>query len=518
MLNGHLGSCTTSATLRASCRELPRLLTLSPSCRELTSFGSPCHLHWFFSWWYRWAWYSPEWDFAPLPCTCSACPWSHVPLWASRSVRAPPLPYPETEIPRDNHDTKTISDSGSFMATPWHSPVVLPAWRAIGGVARCERSAWSTLLQSRSILEAILTASLFLSWPLRCAAPQRGPNFPAVSANCELQQHCRYQGMFNAFTAALVCGGTINRVPPGRFIFFISIWSLFIYIPIARWSWYPDGWSAQILQTMDFAGGTPVHICSGSTVAAFACFVNLELNGGVLGLMRSLFSPITSPKKSQATDDVESGHTTPEELNSTGTNSVDVAASSHTESASVSFPEPGPYNLNYLTLGTALLWFGWAGFNGGSALGGNLRASSAWFSTHIAACAGGTMAVLLAWTSKSLEWLDQHTNSNTNRNSRTAASGEVTVAPVTGDGHPHQSGNPDGPQHIHATAEERESRRLGLVNRQTVTMFCEGAVIGLVAITPGAGFVSASMFPFFVSGPTFCVPHVYQLYLLITYF
>jgi ammonia channel protein AmtB len=94
-----------------------------------------------------------------------------------------------------------------------------------------------------------------------------------------------------------------------------------------------------------------------------------------------------------------------------------------------------------MVLGTALLWIGWFGFNGGSALGGNLRAVSACVSTHVAACAGGTTSLLWFWMWSAL--------------ARAGA------------------------------AEGEEEHKV-----PSVTHFCDGAVIGLVAITPAAGYVS----------------------------
>jgi len=126
-----------------------------------------------------------------------------------------------------------------------------------------------------------------------------------------------------------------------------------------------------------------------------------------------------------------------------------------------------PYNNTYLVLGTALLWFGWAGmcypciqdgntfgltdhfckgFNGGSALGANLRAVSAWFSTHIAACAGGVVGILWQWNEKLQD------------------AGKRDFVKMTPD-----------------------ARYADL----TVISFCDGAIAGLVAITPGSGYVGS---------------------------
>lgn len=67
----------------------------------------------------------------------------------------------------------------------------------------------------------------------------------------------------------------MHRAPPTRFLAFITLWSIFVYYPVARWSWDHDGWSNR-LGVMDFAGGTPVHIVSGTTVATFAMFCGIE--------------------------------------------------------------------------------------------------------------------------------------------------------------------------------------------------------------------------------------------------
>ena len=100
--------------------------------------------------------------------------------------------------------------------------------------------------------------------------------------------------------------------------------------------------------------------------------------------------------------------------------------------------DDAPHNVNKVVLGTALLWIGWFGFNGGSALGGNLRAVLAITSTHIAACSGGSVNILLFWLFNKLA-----------------------------------QKYPRGPV----------SRKLSIM------WFCDGAIIALVAITPAAGYV-----------------------------
>lgn len=236
----------------------------------------------------------------------------------------------------------------------------------------------------------------------------------------------------------------MHRVRPARFLIFTSIWSILVYDPVARWSWDADGWSNK-LGTMDFAGGTPVHIVSGTTVAAFAVFCAIERQPSSKDFVeelrifsKNLFKRIGRPLR---------------EIWRTSLGLVRLCAAccfgkridwgsqpDHDDDDAEPMVPFEPYNANYLVLGTALLWFGWAGFNGGSALGGNLRAVSAWTSTHIAACTGGTVGVFLTWYQKFFAWY----------------------------------GGVDREQSFDSL---------------TVLYFCDGAIAGLVAITPAAGYV-----------------------------
>src|ERR1700712_4286533 len=70
----------------------------------------------------------------------------------------------------------------------------------------------------------------------------------------------------------------MNKVSAGRFLVFIVLWTTLVYDAVARWSWHPTGWSRQ-RGSMDFAGGTAVHITSGTTVAAFSVFYAFETEG-----------------------------------------------------------------------------------------------------------------------------------------------------------------------------------------------------------------------------------------------
>src|SRR5215217_6512769 len=180
-----------------------------------------------------------------------------------------------------------------------------------------------------------------------------------------------FQLMFAIITPGLVVGAVAERIRFTSYILFIVLFALFVYSPLAHWTWSPDGFLLK-MGVLDFAGGTVVHISAG--MAALA---------GALVLKRR---------------------------------------KSHIE-----HQEVPPANIPYVLIGTGLLWFGWFGFNAGSALGANALAVSAFATTNTAAAAAG-----LSW---------------------------MFFDVLRG-------------------------------KKPSVVGFCVGAVVGLVAITPAAGFVA----------------------------
>ena len=146
--------------------------------------------------------------------------------------------------------------------------------------------------------------------------------------------------MFAAITPALAIGAAAERGRMLPCMVFIFIWATIVYDPIACWTWNSNGWVYQ-LGGLDFAGGTPVHISSGAAALAYSV---------MLGKRR--------------------GH---------GTHELNYR----------------PHNVSHVVLGTVFLWFGWFGFNGGSALGSNLRAVMACVVTNLAASVGGFTWVLV---------------------------------------------------------------------------------------------------------------------------
>ncbi len=180
-----------------------------------------------------------------------------------------------------------------------------------------------------------------------------------------------FQLMFAIITPGLVVGAVAERIKFTSYIVFIALFSVLVYAPIAHWTWHPEGFLFK-MGALDFAGGTVVHISAGCAALA-----------GAMVLKR--------------------------------------------RQAHVDQKEIPPANIPYVLIGTGLLWFGWFGFNGGSALGANALAVSAFATTNTAAAAAG-----LSW---------------------------MFFDVLRG-------------------------------KKPSVLGFCIGAVIGLVAITPGAGFVA----------------------------
>jgi ammonium transporter, Amt family len=143
-----------------------------------------------------------------------------------------------------------------------------------------------------------------------------------------------YQGMFAIITVGLITGAIAERMKFKAYVIFAALWAVLVYSPLAHWVW-GGGWLQQI-GALDFAGGTVVHIASAA--AALACAI-------VLG-----------KRKGYGTEELR------------------------------------PHNIPMSVLGAGILWFGWFGFNAGSALASGQLAGSAFLATNLSAAAG-----LLAW-------------------------------------------------------------------------------------------------------------------------
>ena len=152
-----------------------------------------------------------------------------------------------------------------------------------------------------------------------------------------------YQCMFAVITPALIIGALAERIRFVPFLVFSLLWSIGVYNPVCHWIWGKGGWLAAY-GVLDFAGGLVVHVTCGAAALA-----------GVL---------VVGPRKGY-------GRT--------------------------SFM---PHNLPMTMLGTGLLWFGWFGFNGGSALAANEVAATAFVATHLAGMAGMFFWVVMEWSTQ----------------------------------------------------------------------------------------------------------------------
>jgi len=176
-----------------------------------------------------------------------------------------------------------------------------------------------------------------------------------------------YQCMFAAITPALITGAFAERMKFGPFLLFSLLWATFVYNPLAHWIWGDGGWLGR-LGALDFAGGVAVHVSSG--VAALAAAM------------------ILGKRKGYGTEEMR------------------------------------PHNLPMTLLGAGILWFGWFGFNAGSALSAGRLAGSAFVATHVAGTTGA-----LAWLA--IEW-KLHGKATTLGAASGAVAGLVAITPASG--------------------------------------------------------------------------------------
>lgn len=176
-----------------------------------------------------------------------------------------------------------------------------------------------------------------------------------------------FQGMFAIITPALISGAIAERMKFSTYCVFILLWATFVYDPIAHWVWGTGGWLFE-MGALDFAGGTVVHLSSGISALVIAIVIGKRV-----------------------------GHSSEQML---------------------------PNNLGFTVLGAGLLWFGWFGFNAGSALTAGGSATLAFVNTHIAAAAAA-----VAWTLA--EWYHSKTPSILGTASGLVA-GLVVITPAAG--------------------------------------------------------------------------------------
>ncbi len=172
-----------------------------------------------------------------------------------------------------------------------------------------------------------------------------------------------FQLKFAAITPALIIGACAERIRFKSLLIFVILWSTFIYSPIAHWVWNANGW-LHVLGAWDFAGGIVVHVAAGLSALAAALIVGRR-SGCVYW-------------KDQLKVLNRQGAAAPAMLG-------------------IEFK---PTNIPYVILGAGLLWFGWFGFNGGSALAADNIAVSAVIATNLAAAAAAVSWMILDWLIK----------------------------------------------------------------------------------------------------------------------
>jgi Amt family ammonium transporter len=254
-----------------------------------------------------------------------------------------------------------------------------------GGLVR-RKSSLNTLMMSLAALGVISVQWVVVGYSLAFSpggsiiGGLHWAGFSVVGANANVTYaptiphlaFAAFQMMFAAITIALVSGAVVERMKFSAYLLFALLWSTLIYDPLAHWVWGDGGW-LRTLGALDFAGGTVVHISAGISALVAAIMLGKRRDFGRAPLV--------------------------------------------------------PHNVPFTVLGAGLLWFGWFGFNAGSALAANGVAANAFVTTHTAAASALTMWMILDLL----------------RNRHCTAVGAAT-----------------------------------------------GAVVGLVAITPAAGFVTPS--------------------------
>ncbi len=254
-----------------------------------------------------------------------------------------------------------------------------------GGMVR-QKNALSTLLQSFVCLGVVSLQWILIGYSLAFGSGNSfigglqhmglaGISYTGTSAYAPTVPalvFVAYQMMFAVITPALISGAFAERIKFSAFLVFVVLWATFVYDPLAHWVWSADGWLSLLnpksLGALDFAGGTVVHISSGVTALLFAIMI---------GRRRGY----------------------PDE-------------------------EMRPHNLTMTLIGTGLLWFGWFGFNAGSALASGSLAAVAFLTTHTAAAAGA-----LAWMAA--EW-KHHGQPTALGAASGAVAGLVGITPAAG--------------------------------------------------------------------------------------
>lgn len=251
---------------------------------------------------------------------------------------------PETPPPSESQPTLNAGDTAWMIAASGLVMLMLPGLALFyGGMVR-RKNVLSSMMHSFIALGIITLQWVAFGYSIAFGesvgglfgnpfqrAFFRGITHETLWGSIPEYVFAMFQAMFAIITPALISGALAERVKFRAYVFFIFLWGTFVYDPIAHWVWNPNGWLMK-RGALDFAGGTVVHLSSGSSALIAAL---------LLGKRRNYPSA-----------------------------------------------EMVPHNLTLTLLGAGLLWFGWFGFNAGSALASNATAGLAFTTTHIAAAMG----------------------------------------------------------------------------------------------------------------------------------
>jgi Amt family ammonium transporter len=223
-----------------------------------------------------------------------------------------------------------------------------------GGMVR-QKNVLGTIMQSFVALGVVTVQWVLIGYSLAFGPDIKGligglqwaglngvgltPN-PDYAATVPHQAFMMFQMMFAIITPALISGAFAERFKFSTYLVFVLLWSTLVYAPLAHWVWSIGGW-LRSLGTLDFAGGLVVHISSGVSALAAAIIIGKRKGHG--------------------------------------------------------HEHMPPHNLTMTLLGATLLWFGWFGFNGGSALASGALATSAFLMTHIAAASATLSWLIVEW-------------------------------------------------------------------------------------------------------------------------
>ncbi len=283
---------------------------------------------------------------APVWAQAPAAPAAPAPQGAA-APQAPPAPK------IDSGDTAWVLTSAALVLLMTAPGLAL----FYGGMVR-QKNALGTLMQSFIVLALISVQWVLWGYSLAFGPDKGGiigglewfglngvgaaPN-PDYAATIPHQAFMLFQMMFAVITPALITGAFAERKKFSTFLVFILVWATLVYDPLAHWVWGDGGWLRK-LGALDFAGGTVVHISSGISALAAAL---------VIGKRKGY------------------GHQ----------------------------PMP-PHNLPMTVMGASLLWFGWFGFNAGSALAANGLAAHAFTTTNTATAAAALGWMFTEWSSR----------------------------------------------------------------------------------------------------------------------